>query len=109
MVSFVFSSTVTLIWSGIGVIDRVRITEAQVDDLALDGGLETDALDLQLLDKTVAHALDHVVDQRAAQAVQRLGLRIVAVAADNDFAVLDLEAGALAAIPSSSLPFGPST
>ena len=34
------------------VIDRMRITEGQVDHLALDGGLETDALDFQLLDKT---------------------------------------------------------
>ena len=52
----------------------MRIAQAQVHDLALDGGLETDALDLQLLHETFAHALDHVVDERAAQAVQRLGL-----------------------------------
>jgi hypothetical protein len=67
--------------------------------LPCDGGLETDALNLQLLDKTFGHALDHVVDERAAQAVQRLGLRVLAGAADDDVAALDLEAGA-AAVPS---------
>src|SRR5665213_3844679 len=34
------------------VIDRMRIAERKVDDLAIDGGLETNALDFQLLHKT---------------------------------------------------------
>jgi hypothetical protein len=66
----------------------MRITERQVHDLALNGGLEADALDFELLDEAFGHALDHVVDERAAQAVQRLGLRVIALAADDDFAVL---------------------
>jgi hypothetical protein len=76
--------------------------------LPCDGGLETDALDFQLLDETFGHALDHVVDERAAQAVQRLGLRVLAVAADDNLAALNLEAGARGN-SQSSLPFGPST
>ena len=57
----------------------MRIAEAQVDDLALHGGLETDALNFELLDEAFADAFDHVVDQRPAQAMQRLGLRVVAL------------------------------
>ena len=91
---------------GNGVIDRMRIAERQVHDLALNGGLETDALNFEFLDKTFGHALDHVVDERAAQAVQRLGLRVIAVAAHDDFAALDLQAGAAAAIPSRACPSG---
>src|SRR5260221_9555502 len=82
------------------VIHRMRITERKVHHLARDGGLETDALDLQLLDKTFGDALDHVVDERAAQAMQRLRLRVFAVAADDDVAALDLEARALRQFPS---------
>src|SRR5262249_13491353 len=47
------------------------------------------------LHKTFAHALDHVIDQRAAETVQRLGLRIVALAADVHIAPIYLETGAL--------------
>src|SRR5208282_3064111 len=81
------------------VINRMRVTERHVDNFALHGGLETDALDFELLDETLGHTLDHVVDERAAQAVQRLGLRVIAVAAHDDLAVGDLQAGALRQFP----------
>ena len=70
------------------VINGMRKTECQVHHLALNGGLEADALDFELFDEAIGHALDHVVDEGAAQAVQSLGLRVVAFAADDDFAVL---------------------
>src|SRR6185312_5953660 len=49
-----------------GIIDRVRIAEGHVHGLALHGGLETDALDFELLHETFADALDHVVDEHIA-------------------------------------------
>ena len=66
--------------------------EAQL--FSLDGGLETDALNLQFLDKTFGDALDHVVDEGAAQAVQGLGLGVVALAADQHVAALEAGRGA---------------
>ena len=44
-------------------------------------------------------AANHVVDQRPAQAVQGLGLGVVTLAADEDLAALDLEAGAAGQLP----------
>src|SRR6478736_661097 len=82
-----------------GVVDRVRETEAQVHDLAGDGSLETDALNLKLLDEAVRDALDHVIDERAAQTMQRLSLRIFTSAADDDLVAFDLQAGALRQFP----------
>src|SRR6185312_2870909 len=76
-----------------GIIDRVRIAEGHVHGLALHGGLETDALDFELLHETFADALDHVVDQRAAEAVQRFRLRVFALAADEHIAAFHLQAG----------------
>src|SRR6185295_20079672 len=70
------------------------ITEIQIDDVTLNRGLEPNALNFQLLDKTIGHALDHVMDERAAQTVQGLGLRVLTRAADYDLAVLDLQARA---------------
>ena len=105
-VNLVFSSTVTLIWSGM-VNSPDAKTEAQVHDLAGDGGLETDALNLQLLDETIGHAFDHVVHQRAAQAVQRFGC-IFAIAADDTFVAFHLQGRALRQFP-IELAFGPST
>ena len=57
--------------------NRMREAEAQVEVLSLHGGLETDALDLEILVKP-CYAHDHVVDQGARETVQRLhaaGLR----------------------------------
>ncbi len=57
----------------------MRIAQRQIDFVALHGGFEADALDFQFLDKPLADALDHVVEEGAAQAVQRLGLGILAL------------------------------
>ena len=62
--------------------------------LALDGGLEADALDFQLLDKAFADALDHIIDDGAAQAVQGPGLGVLALAADDDAAAVEFGGGA---------------
>src|SRR5271170_851710 len=74
--------------------DGMRIAEAQVDAFALDDGLETDALNAEPFHETFTDALDHVIDQGAAQTVHGLGLGIVALAADHDLVPLDLQAGA---------------
>ena len=42
-----------------------EIPERKVHELAIDGSLETDALNFQLLDETFRAALDHVIDERA--------------------------------------------
>ena len=76
------------------VIDRMGETQRQVDHLAGDGSLEADALDFQFFHETVRDPLDHVVEQGAAEAVQRFGLGIFPGAADNDLVTFHLERGA---------------
>ena len=49
---------------------------------ALDRGLEADALNLEILDEAGGNAGDHVVDQRAGEAVQRADLAVFAAALD---------------------------
>ena len=82
------------------------ITQQQVDLVALDGGLEADALDFQLLDKALAHALDHVIDEGAAQAVQRLGLGILAVRLTMTLVAVQFGRGAARAVQSRACPWG---
>src|SRR6185312_8390225 len=48
----------------------VRVSEAEGDLRALDLGLVTDAVDLELTGEPVGHALDHVADQRADETVR---------------------------------------
>src|SRR5208283_4906284 len=62
-------------------------------------GLEADALNFELLDETLADAAHHVVDQRAAEPMERLGARVIALSGDNDLAVLDLEVGSARKLP----------
>ena len=54
-------------------LDRVGIADRQHDRLLVHAGLVADALDLELLLVALGHALDHVGDQAARQAVQRSG------------------------------------
>jgi hypothetical protein len=75
---------------GNGIIERMGIAQRQIDLAIDDGGFEADALDFQFLDKALADALDHVIDEGAAQAVQRLGLRVFAVAADRQNGAFEL-------------------
>src|SRR6185295_1060421 len=84
---------------GYRINHRMRIAEAEIHILALNGGFETDALDLQLLAETFAHATHHVIHQGAAESVQRLGLGIIALAADHDLAIVDLQACAPGQFP----------
>src|SRR6266540_4372991 len=72
------------------VLDGVRIAEVHRHDLAGYGGFEADAADLEPLAEAVDHALDHVVDERARQAVQRPGVRILALAGHQHSGALDL-------------------
>ena len=53
----VFSVTVILMSLRNREKNRVRKAEVQVEVLALDGGLETDALDFEILGETLADAL----------------------------------------------------
>src|SRR4029453_9694118 len=53
-------------------MNRVRETEAQIECRALHRGLETDALDLELLGKALADALHHVVNQAAGESLHTL-------------------------------------
>src|SRR5204863_1828056 len=96
-------SHLDLCWERVN--DGVRIAEAQVDGLTLNGSFETDALDFELLHEPFADAADHVVNERAAEAVQRFGLGVIALAADDDFAAIDFEAGAAGQFP-IELAFG---
>src|ERR1044071_2270040 len=66
------------------IIDRVRVPQAQVHVLALNGGLEPDALDLEFLNEPFADALDHVVENGPAETVQGPGLGVVTVAVHLD-------------------------
>ena len=67
----------------------------------MTAALETNALNFQLLDKTFDDAFgDHVVDQGAAQAMQCLGLGIVAIAAHDNLTAFNLEAQCVLAVPS---------
>src|SRR5438105_7933546 len=40
--------------------DRVRVTETKIDRFTLDGGFKPDTLNLELLNKAVTYAADHV-------------------------------------------------
>ena len=68
--------------------DLVGVADRQHEVLALLLGLVADALDLQRLLVAVGHALDHVGEQRAGQAVQGLALLLVVGAGDDEVAVL---------------------
>src|SRR5947209_8119365 len=65
-------------------LDRVGVADRQDDLVLVLAGLVADALDLQPLLEAVGHALDHVVDQAAGQAVQRPALPFVVAAGDVD-------------------------
>ena len=69
---------------GDGVVDGVGVAEGEVQGGALDGGLEADALDLELLGEALAHAPHHVVQHGASQAVEGLGLGGVVGAPDDE-------------------------
>ena len=66
----------------------VGVADRQHEVLALLLGLVADALDFQRLLVAVGHAFDHVRQQRAGQAVQRLALLLVVGAGDDQVAVL---------------------
>src|SRR5579862_652864 len=72
-----------------GEKDGVREAEAQVKVLSLHGGLETDALDFQILGETVGDAADHVRDEAAGEAVQGFHLPDFVLALDLDLVVVD--------------------
>lgn len=57
------------------MIDLMRIAEVQLKDGSLHGRLESDALNFQFLHVAAGNADDHVIDQRAAETVQRSGGR----------------------------------
>src|ERR1017187_1910242 len=84
---------------GYRIHDGMRIAQTHVYVIARHSGLETDALNLKFLDETFTDTADHIIDQGAAEAMQRFGPRVIAVAADYDLAVLYLEAGTMRQFP----------
>ncbi len=66
--------------------------EGEVQHLALDGRLEADALDLQLLGEAVGDAFDVVGEQAAEEAVQGTVLALLAAVDDREDVVF--QAGA---------------
>ena len=75
------------------VVDGMAVAEGEIDDLPLEGGLEADALDLQLLLEAFGDTLDHVVQQRAGQAVHGLGFSGLGVSGHGDVGAVDLGLG----------------
>ena len=75
---------------------------------ALGAGPVADADDVELLAEAVGHADDHVVDERADEAVQRPVLTLVVGALDEQLAV-GLADGDRAGDPGWSWPLGPLT
>src|SRR5690606_42103703 len=55
------------------VVDRVGIAQGEVEDLALEVGLEADALDFEILGEAGGHAGDHAGDDRAHGAIHGPG------------------------------------
>lgn len=59
------------------------LAQVQVQDVALDGGAETDADDFKVLDETFGNANDHVVQKRTVRAVQSAELTAFASAVNG--------------------------
>src|SRR6267378_6991189 len=74
------------------VADRVRESHVEHQRLALTAGAITHADQLELLLIALAHALDHVPDQRPGEAVQRAVLFRLTRPFDDDAAVLHRDA-----------------
>ena len=70
-------------------------------------GLVADALDLERLLVPLRHALDHVGDQRARQAVQRLVPRLVARARHGERAAVERRAACRDAACATASPWVP--
>src|SRR5919199_786376 len=68
--------------------DRVRVAERELKVAALELRAVADALDLEALLEAGGHALDHVRDERAGQAVQRAVLGAVGRPRDDELAVV---------------------
>ena len=68
-----------------GLVDHgVGVAQGEIEVLALERGTVADARELELLLKTGGHADDHVVEQRAGEALLGVGLLSVVVAGDGE-------------------------
>jgi hypothetical protein len=83
------STTVILIPSGISEKDGVRVAEREVELLALEGGLEADALNLEILDEAFGGTLHHAGDDGAGGAIHGTGKSAVVEGLDGDFVIRD--------------------
>src|SRR5690606_26623051 len=72
------------------VNNRVRIAQRQVELFALQGGFETDALNLQVFNEAFRGAFDHPGNDRADGAIHRPGKARVLARGDSQFTVSDL-------------------
>src|SRR5687768_1030114 len=70
------------------VFDSVRESKRELQSVGTRFSLVSDADDVELLRETLRDALDHVGDERAREAVERLVLRVVARAIHGDRAAL---------------------
>lgn len=79
--------------------NRMRLPEAQVELLALDGGLKADTLDFEFLFETFANAGHHIGDQGPGETVQRFCLSRFLLTIEGDAAALHPSANCLRKIP----------
>lgn len=71
-------STVTFVFFSHGyletfrdyLVDRMGLAQVQIQNVALDGGTETDADDFKVLDEAFGNTDDHVVQQGTVRTVQ---------------------------------------
>ena len=87
----------------------MRLPEAQVELLALDGGLKADALDFEFLFETFANAGDHIGDQRPGETVQALLPVAIPPRRSRETLLPSTRARTAFGRFHSSLPLGPST
>src|SRR6266516_4284252 len=87
------------------VNNRMRVSKAEVDGFTRNCGFKANALNLELLNKTFTYTPDHVVDQGAAEAVQRFGLSVISLTADDHVALINFQSGAVGQFP-VELAFG---
>ena len=72
----------------------MAVAEGQVEVGALEGGAVADTGHLELLGEALGDADDHVVDERAREALLGVGVRNAVDEVDLDLAVLEAEGGA---------------
>ena len=95
----------------VGGVDLDRVAEAERElelGRALGGGAVADADDLEVLAEAVGHADDHVVDERADEAVHGPVLALVVGALDEELVALLADGDLAGDVDARGCPWGPS-